>query len=93
MSIAPTWHSLCKLREDVKNGTLQEADFAAKLNGVHIGGNTPEVYRNPEKFFSRTFPTLRMKELVRDVFQRLAEKVESRSCAYRYPMAEAKPMP
>ncbi|MCW3097907.1 MAG: hypothetical protein JWL77_3525 [Chthonomonadaceae bacterium] len=74
MSTVPTWHSLCKLREDVKHGTLQESEFAAKLNGVRVGGNTPEVYRDAEKFFSRTFPTLRMKDLVRDVFQRLADK-------------------
>lgn len=70
----PAWHTLCTLRDDVRQGTLDESEFAAKLNGVRMDPNAPEVYRDAEKFFSRTFPTLRMKELVRDVFQRLADR-------------------
>ena len=47
------------------------ADFAADLYGVRTG-DAPEVYRDADRFFARTFPTHPMKELVRDVLQRLA---------------------
>ena len=65
------WHQLCTLREDVKSGTLTEAEFAADLYAVRTG-SAPDVYRDPSMFFARTYPTYRMKELVRDVLQRLA---------------------
>jgi hypothetical protein len=70
MNIAP-WHQICTLREEVRTGTLTLAEFAADLYGVRTG-DAPEVYRDADKFFARTSPTHRMKELVRDVLQRLA---------------------
>ncbi|MCX6379001.1 MAG: DUF499 domain-containing protein, partial [Armatimonadetes bacterium] len=70
----PAWHTLCKLRDDVRQGNLDESEFAAKLNGVRMDPNAPEIYRDADKFFSRTFPTLRMKELVRDVMLRLSDQ-------------------
>jgi len=68
--IVPAWHTLCTLRDDVKNGTLNESEFAADLYKVRTG-DAPDVYCNPEQFFSRTFATHPMKELVREVLQRL----------------------
>lgn len=70
MSVAP-WHQLCTLREDVRKGELTESEFAADLYGVRTG-TAPEVYRDAGMFFSRTYPTHRLKELVRDVLQRLS---------------------
>ncbi len=65
------WHELCNLREDVRTGRLTLDEFAADLNGVRTG-ESPAVYREATMFFSRTYPTYRMKQLVRDVLLRLA---------------------
>jgi len=65
------WHQICTLREDVRTGRLTLDEFAADLNGVRTG-ESPPVYREAQMFFSRTYPTYRMKQLVRDVLLRLA---------------------
>jgi len=67
----PPWHQLCPLRDDVRSGRLTLDEFAADLNGVRTG-EAPEVYRTAALFFERTYPTYRMKQLVRDVLLRLA---------------------
>ena len=65
------WHENCVLRDDVRQGTLTLAEFAADLYGVRTG-DAPNVYRLPDLFFDRTYPTYNLKTLVRDVFQRLS---------------------
>ena len=65
------WHEYCVLRDDVRQGTLTLAEFAADLYAVRTG-EAPNVYRLPDPFFSRTYPTYNLKTLVRDVFQRLS---------------------
>ena len=65
------WHEQCVLRDDVRQDTLTLAEFAADLDGVRTGA-APNVYRLPDLFFDRTYPTHRLKTLVRDVFQRLS---------------------
>ncbi|MCP4710261.1 MAG: hypothetical protein GY869_16680, partial [Planctomycetes bacterium] len=63
---AQPWHQLCTLRDDVRSGKLTLDEFAADLNDVRTGEARP-VYREPEMFFDRTYPTYRMKMLTRDV--------------------------
>ncbi len=65
------WHEHCVLRDDVRQGSLTLAEFAADLYAVRTG-DAPNVYRLPDLFFSRTYPTYNLKTLVRDVFQRLS---------------------
>ena len=65
------WHEHCVLRDDVRQNTLTLAEFAADLYGVRTG-DAPNVYRMPDLFFDRTYPTHRLKTLVRDVFHRLS---------------------
>lgn len=65
------WHENCILRDDVRTGTLTLADFAAELYGVRTG-DAPNVYRLPNLFFERTYPTHNLKTLVRDVLLRLS---------------------
>lgn len=67
----PAWHETCRLRDEVRKGTLRLAEFAADLNAVRTG-DAPQVYRDPEEFFSRTYPTYNLKRLVRECLQRLA---------------------
>ena len=65
------WHEYCVLRDDVRQGTLTLAKFAADLYGVRTG-EAPNVYRRPNLFFDRTYPTHKLKTLVRDVLHRLS---------------------
>jgi len=65
------WHQHCILRDDVRQGTLELAEFAADLYAVRTG-HAPNVYRVPNLFFDRTYPTYNLKTLARDVLRRLA---------------------
>ena len=65
------WHQHCILRDDVRQGTLELAEFAADLYAVRTG-DAPNVYRVPNLFFDRTYPTYNLKTLARDVLRRLA---------------------
>lgn len=65
------WHENCVLRDDVRQGRLALAEFAADLDAVRKG-SAPNVYRMPDLFFSRTYPTDNLKTLVRDVLHRLS---------------------
>ena len=64
------WHENCVLRDDVRHGTLELAEFAADLYAVRTG-DAPNVYRVPDLFFDRTYATDNLKKLVRDVLRRL----------------------
>ena len=65
------WHEHCVLRDDVRQGTLELAEFAADLYAVRME-DAPNVYQVPNLFFDRTYPTYNLKTLARDVLQRLA---------------------
>lgn len=65
------WHQACTLREDIRTGSLDLAEFAADLQSVRKG-NAAAVYGKPEQFFPRTYPTHSLRTLVRDVLLRLA---------------------
>lgn len=67
------WHEHCILRDDVRQGTLELADFAADLYAVRTG-DAPNVYQIPTLFFDRTYPTHKLKTLVRNVLRRLSGK-------------------
>ena len=68
-----TWHQHCVLRDDVRQGTLELAEFAADLYAVRTG-DAPNVYQIPTLFFDRTYPTHKLKMLVRNVLRRLSGK-------------------
>ena len=65
------WHEHCILRDDVRQGTLELAEFAADLYAVRMG-DAPNVYQVPTLFFERTYPTYNLKTLARGVLRRLA---------------------
>jgi hypothetical protein len=79
------WHEVVKLREDVRTGELSLATFAADLYQVMIGQAKP-VYQDPKEFFSLTYPTYNLRELAKEVVQRLARKNEKavRQLAFPY---------
>ena len=71
---------MVQLREDLRTGELPLATFAADLYDVVMQRGTRPVYERPEEFFALTFPTLNLRELVKDVATRLAGQSDK---AYR----------
>jgi hypothetical protein len=63
-----------KLRDDLKSGDLSLQMFAADLYEVLMQRGKQPVYEKPESFFGLTFPTHNLRNLVRDVALRLANK-------------------
>ncbi len=71
-SLTP-WHKVVRLREDVRNGDLSKAAFAADLYDVVMERGS-KVYRDPYEFFALTYPTLNIRNLSKDIVWRLAGK-------------------
>ncbi|MDA8204878.1 MAG: DUF499 domain-containing protein [Thermaerobacter sp.] len=69
------WRDVVTLRDDVKTGDLSLARFAADLYDVVLDRG-PVQYRDPEAFFSLTYPTFNLRELVKDIMLRLAGQSE-----------------
>lgn len=72
---AKPWHEVVRVRADIKSAELSLKAFAADLYDVILGRN-PGVYHDPKEFFSLTYPTVRLRDLARDVTRRLAGKSE-----------------
>ena len=68
------WHQVVQLRPDLLSGELPLHLFAADLYEVLMQNGKRPVYEDPEKFFTLTFPTHNLRELVRDVALRMAGK-------------------
>lgn len=64
------WRHVVQIREDVKTGELTLARFAADLYDV-VRHHGPIQYRDPVEFFSLTYPTFNLRDLVKDVVLRL----------------------
>ena len=66
------FHRCAIPHQDVLEGKIAMADYAAKLGDVHkkIKG-TSEEYLDPEKFFQRTFFTSSFEQILKDVEGRL----------------------
>src|SRR5262245_50149430 len=74
------WHKVIALRDDIKTGELSLAVFAADLYDVVLQKGRRKVYEEPAQFFSLTYPTYNLRELVKDVVSRLAGRSDK---AYR----------
>ena len=60
------WHQVVQLHDEITNQELSQKQFAADLYDVVMGRN-PGVYHNPREFFALTYPTVRLRDLARDV--------------------------
>lgn len=67
------WHKVVDLRDDLRSGELALATFAADLYDVSMDRGR-SVYRDPKEFFSLTYPTFNLRQMVKDVLLRLAGK-------------------
>ena len=70
-SAAKPWHQVVQLRDDITHRELSQKQFAADLYDVAMGVN-PGVYHDPGEFFALTYPTVKLRDLARDVTHRLA---------------------
>lgn len=66
----------CDPREDVRQGELDDAIFAASF-GKLIRDEGPPIYRDARLFFQNTHPTESLKKLCKDVFDRLSSPTEA----------------
>jgi predicted AAA+ superfamily ATPase len=65
------WRDVVEPHQDVATGEFQQAEFAADLAKVH-NGSAPSEYRNPTEFFSRTYLTEGLSNLLVGAAKRLA---------------------
>lgn len=65
-----TIFNLTQPRDDVLHGALSEDMFAARLKDV-MDDTADPVYRDPNHFFTNTYPTAGLKTLLREVLGRL----------------------
>jgi hypothetical protein len=71
MALKP-WHQVAIPREDLRNGEpLDAAEFAIHLDQV-VDGRAPIDYRDPERFFARTYWTASFTKLAAEIARRLA---------------------
>lgn len=70
MTLKP-WRELAQPHKDVLEGTFKQSEFAADLTQVH-NGTSSEEYKNPEKFFRRTYITEGMRLLLDSVARRIS---------------------
>src|SRR5437660_837913 len=68
------WHEVVKLRDELTSGDLSLQTCAADLYEVLMQRGKQPVYEKPESFFSLTYATHNLRNLVRDVALRLANK-------------------
>ena len=76
MSVArpKPWHQVVRLKDELRSGELTLAEFAADLHEVTLGEGRRPIYEDPERFFALTYPTHALRELVKDVAERLNGK-------------------
>lgn len=65
------WREVVEPHKDVATGEFQQAEFAADLAKVH-NGSAPSEYRDPTEFFSRTYLTEGLSNLVVGAAKRLS---------------------
>ena len=66
------WHEVVEVRDDLKSGELTLDLFAADLYDVLMQEGERPVYEDPEEFFKLTYPTHSLRELSREVAERLS---------------------
>ncbi len=86
------WRDIVTPHKDVASGKYQQAEFAADLWQVHLGGGGPE-YKDPVEFFRRTYLTESLKRLLVGAVRRLSGKGAIRWCSFRPISAAVKPIP
>jgi hypothetical protein len=69
--VMKSWYDLIPPHEDIKKGDFDEAVFAADVSDV-ASGDAPEDYRDPYLFYTKTYLTAGLKNLLARVHNTLA---------------------
>ncbi len=77
-----TLFDICKPRNDILKGSIRESDFAADLAQV-IKGEAPDEYKRADLFFANTHPTEGLKQLLKNVCQRLSGQWSAAASVFR----------
>jgi predicted AAA+ superfamily ATPase len=80
--MADNLFSICEPRPDVLQGVLRESDFAADLSQV-LRGDAPDEYKLPGLFFSNTYPTKGLKNVLKLVALRVLGRPEQVGAIFR----------
>jgi hypothetical protein len=70
------WHEVARLRDDLRSGDLSLSLFAADLYEVAMQRGARPVYESPAEFFTLTYPTHNLRELAKDVVERLEGRTD-----------------
>jgi predicted AAA+ superfamily ATPase len=70
------WYAVATPHEDIREGRLAEAVFAANIWAV-VQNTAPEVYLDPEEFFRKTFMTVGLSTVLGRVADALSGKADS----------------
>ena len=65
------WRDVIRPNDDVEDGSFQQSEFAADLQQVQTG-SAPAVYGDPAMFFSRTYITPGIHDLLVNIIKRLS---------------------
>ena len=80
--MADNLFTICEPRPDVLQGVLRESDFAADLSQV-LRGDAPDEYKLPGLFFSNTYPTKGLKNVLKLVALRVLGRPEQVGAIFR----------
>lgn len=67
------WREVVEPHQDVATGDFKQAEFAADLSKVH-SGSAPSEYSDPKEFFSRTYLTQGLSDLLVGAAKRLSDQ-------------------
>lgn len=81
MKLRP-WYDVVKPREDLREGKpLDASEFAVHLDKVRTG-NAPRDYKDPQRFFDRTYLTTHLTGMAAEVVRRLSGITTETSAVY-----------
>ena len=81
MKLKP-WYDVVKPREDLREGKpLDASEFAVHLDKVRLG-NAPDDYKNPQRFFDRTYLTEHLTGMAAEVVRRLSGNTTETSAVF-----------
>ena len=81
MKLKP-WYDVVKPREDLREGKpLDASEFAVHLDKVRLG-NAPDDYKNPQRFFDRTYLTEHLTWMAAEVVRRLSGNTTETSAVF-----------
>src|SRR5437868_5592493 len=75
-SVIKPWFAVALPHEDIREGRLSEAVFAANLWAV-VQGSAPEVYVSPEAFFAKTYLTTGLSNVLKKAARALSGKADA----------------